>query len=218
MSYNDSYGHEPRRPARRATREPSGPAKVQGSTAAAILILVGIIGFGIGALIGNASGGGSAGTATGDQDAVVGSPDDDQGAGPDSTEPTDGSTQSPAVGITLEMDDEADADEELDYEVRTDPPQPGLVLGVERRAPGGEWQPFGDPHQVQAELDDDGEDDGYVITGIAGETEWRVVGDIDGQRVESNVVTTTITEDDDNDGDNSGRGNGNGNDNGGDDD
>lgn len=207
MSSNDSYDDEPRPSGRRAAREPAGPAKVQGSTAAAILILVAIVGFGVGALVGNA--GGDDGTTAEEQDpASVGSPNDQNDSeGEEADEESD-------IAVTLEMDDSAAAGEELQYRVFTDPPQPGLVLGVERRMPGGDWEPFGDP-QVQAEIGDDGEDEGHVITGRTGESEWRVAGEVDGERVESNVITATITEE--GGGDDNGRGNGNGNGNGDDD-
>ncbi len=204
MSYNDSYGHEPRRSGRRATHEPAGPVKVQGTTAAAVLVLVAIVGFGIGALVGNASDADPDDTAADDQESVAqGTPAEQS----DSDSDEEGDEDSSDIVVTFEMDDSASAGEELEYRVNTDPPQPGLVLGVERRLPGRDWEPFGDP-QVQAETNEDGADEGYVITGVGGEAEWRVVGEIDGQRVESNVVTATITEEDDN----RGRGNGNGND------
>lgn len=205
MSYNDSYGPEPRRPGRRATHEPAGSAKVQGTTAAAVLVLVAIVGFGIGAIMGNASDADPADTAADDQEGAAQGTPAEQSDSDDADDEGD-DEESSDIAVTFEMDDSASAGEELEYRVFTDPPQPGLVLGIERRLPGRDWEPFGDP-QVQAETNEDGEDEGYVITGVAGEAEWRVVGEIDGQRVESNVVTATITEEDDN----SGRGNGNGN-------
>ena len=199
MSHTDSYGHEPRR-SRRAPREPAGPSKVQGSTAAAILVALAIVGFGIGAVIGNAGGDDPDSTTAEDELGAATSPGTEQSADPDDPEGddrTEGST--PSITITLEMDDSAPAGEELEYRIRTDPARPGLVLGVERRQPGGDWEPFGDP-QLEAELGRDGEHEGHVRTGIAGEAEWRVGGEIDGQRVESNVVTATITEEEDDSG------------------
>lgn len=205
MSYNDygDYGDEPRRPSRRATREPAGPAKVQGSTAAAILVFVAIVGFGIGALIGNAGGGGQEPTTTNEapDGAAVGTPEDgqstspddegsDEGEGDDGDEETTGGN---GIALTSPQDGgEVPAGESgtIDVQAMLESGEEGVTLQVERSLDGGQsWEPFCDA--CTDETSGSGSYTTNFWTGQTGENLFRVAGP-DG--LVSNPIAVTVVD------------------------
>lgn len=74
-----------------------------------------------------------------------------------------------------------------------EPAREGVVLRVERRLSGGDWTGFPDSNNpVTTTTQDDGEFSTWVQTGRAGENEWRLVGEIDGEQVVSSTATVTV--------------------------
>lgn len=74
-----------------------------------------------------------------------------------------------------------------------EPAHEGVVLRVERRLSGGDWSGFPDSNNpVTTTTQDDGQFSTWVQTGRAGENEWRLVGEIDGEQVVSSTVTVTV--------------------------
>jgi putative peptidoglycan lipid II flippase len=69
----------------------------------------------------------------------------------------------------------------------------GVVLRVERRIDGGDWSGFPDSNNpVTTTTQDDGQFSTWVQTGRAGENEWRLVAEIDGEQIVSDTATVTI--------------------------
>lgn len=76
---------------------------------------------------------------------------------------------------------------------RIEPPVEGVELRVERRLSGGDWVSFPDANNpVTARTRAGGEFSTWVQTGRQGDNEWRLVGTVDGESVESNTVTVTV--------------------------
>jgi hypothetical protein len=74
-----------------------------------------------------------------------------------------------------------------------EPAREGVVMRVERRLSGGDWTGFPDSNNpVTTTTQDDGEFSTWVQTGRAGENEWRLVGEIDGEQVVSSTATVTV--------------------------
>lgn len=218
MSYSDygDYGDEPRRPSRRAAREPAGPAKVQGSTAAAILVFVAIVGFGIGAIIGNSGGDDQDPAAAQEQDgAPLGTPND-QTTSPDDTEADDGTDEGDGTDDGENSDDEVTGGEgitltsqqdggevpagesgTIDVQATLDSGEEGVTLRVERSLDGGQtWEPFCDA--CTDETSGSGSYSTNFWTGQTGENQFRVVGP-DG--LASNPISVNVV---DSEGDDSG--------------
>jgi hypothetical protein len=221
MSYNDSRDYEPRRSSRR--REPAGPTKVQGSTAAAILVFVAIVGFGIGAILANAGGGEDPDTTENDP-AAAGSPTapaDDTADEPDDAQTEDSSDDGdePAggAGITLTSlqdggDVAADESGTIGVQAALDSGEDGVTLSLERSLDNGQtWEPFCD--NCTKETSGGGTFSSDFWSGRPGENQFRVVGP-DG--LVSNAIIVNLVEGSGDDDDNSGSGNGNGNGNDGD--
>lgn len=202
MSYNDygDYGDEPRRPSRRATREPAGPAKVQGSTAAAILVFVAIVGFGIGAIIGNSGGDDQDPAAAQEQDgAPLGSPSD-QTTSPDEAE-SEGDEENgddevaggQGITATSQQDGgEVAADESGTIEVQAtlDSGEEGVTLRPQRSLDGGQtWEDFCDA--CVAETTGNGTYSTNFWSGRAGENLFRIVGP---NGLASNPITVNVRE------------------------
>ena len=220
MSYNDSRDYEPRRSSRR--REPAGPTKVQGSTAAAILVFVAIVGFGIGAILANAGGGEDPDTTENDPAAASSPsvPADDGTDEPDDTQTEDSSGDDdgdePAGGEGITLSSLQDGGEvagddsgTIEVQAALDSGEEGVTLSLERSLDSGQsWEPFCE--QCTKETSGGGTFASSFWSGRLGENQFRVVGP-DGQV--SNAISVTVVEasDDDDDDDNSGPGNGNGN-------
>jgi len=205
MSYNDSYD-EPRRSNRRAPREPAGPAKIQGSTAAAILVFVAIVGFGIGAIIAN-TGGGEEPTTTTEEDPnqpidpsdsadnTTDQPDDSQTEDPNDDNGDDNGEVTGGDGITLTSEQDGgevqkDSDGTIEVQAALDSGEDGVTLSVERSLDGGqEWEPFCDA--CTKETSGSGAFSSSFWSGRAGENQFRVVGP-DG--LASNPITVNVVD------------------------
>jgi hypothetical protein len=69
-----------------------------------------------------------------------------------------------------------------------------IELRVERRVDDGDWESFPDDSgQITARTQADGRFSTYVNTSRPGENHWRLVGTVDGERVESNTVIVTVS-------------------------
>lgn len=70
----------------------------------------------------------------------------------------------------------------------------GIEFTVERSLDGSEWSIFPDAADpVTVTTRDDGSFSTYVVTSRAGQNQFRVVGQVDGERLESAPVTVTIS-------------------------
>lgn len=149
--------------------------------AAATLIAAAVLGFGGGALTGTAAGG---------ED-----PSTDNGAdtSPSSTQsPSD--TADPAGAISLSAAKATfAANEKIDLTGALDPAAGGVELKVERSLNGSDWDSFPDAeNQVTVTTKDDGTFSTYVQTGREGENQFRVVGQVGENFLESEPVVVTV--------------------------
>lgn len=197
MSSDATY---PGRGSRRADRDAPAAKRASAGAAAAILIVTAILGFGGGALLGNASGGEDPQTPS----AASTEGTDDTGSS-DTEENTDGAeeTEAPADGsLTLESTFDGgtavagEGGDDIEFTISTNPPEGGLTVELERSLDGGStWEPFGSGGQVYT-LDSDGTKTTTIWSGRAGENHLRVVEkDGSGNIVrESNVIVVTVVE------------------------
>jgi hypothetical protein len=197
MSSDGTYSG---RGSRRADRDVPTAKRASAGAAVAILIVTAILGFGGGALFGNASGGEDpqAPAAAGSDGAVdaTESPDAEEGTGGEETEPSaDGALtlESSFDGGTAVAGEDGD---DIEFTIRSNPPQDGLTVELERSLDGGAtWEPFGTSGQVYT-LDSDGTKTTSVWSGREGDNHLRVVEkDGSGNIVrESNVIVVTVVE------------------------
>ena len=144
----------------------------------AVLVAALVLGFGGGAIAG------SLGSGT---EASAGLPS----APASSASPTP--TPENAVSLSAEQTS-VSANQQIDMTGRLEPAEAGVEFTVERSLDGGEWSAFpdaGDPVTVTTR--DDGSFSTYVVTGRAGQNQFRVVGQVGGERLESAPVTVTIS-------------------------
>lgn len=74
-----------------------------------------------------------------------------------------------------------------------EPEVAGVELRVERRLGDGDWVSFpDDASQIATQTRDGGAFSTWVQTSRQGENDWRLVGTVDGEQIESNVVTVTV--------------------------
>ena len=146
--------------------------------AAAILVAAAVVGFGGGVI---------AGSAVGSED-----PGNESSASPSaSLSPSD--TPEPAA-VTLSSAKTAFAtNEKIDLTGALEPAAGGVELKVERSLNGSDWDSFPDPEdQVTATTKDDGTFSTYVQTGREGENQFRVVGLVGEDVIESEPVVVTV--------------------------
>jgi hypothetical protein len=104
-------------------------------------------------------------------------------------EPADGD-----VSLTLSADSTSvSPGTRINLDGTLEPSVGGVELRVERSVDGGEWASFpDDSSQVTTQTKSDGRFSTWVNTSRQGENQWRLVGTVDGERVESNTVTVTV--------------------------
>ena len=186
MSSDGSY---PTRASRRAEREPQ-TSRASAGTAAAILILAAILGFGGGALAGASGNNGADPTTESTAD-----PGSDTTAGPgeepDEPEETDASA---AVTLTSPQDGgTVSGGDQINFEGRIEPAVPGVTLTVERSLDGGDnWETFGSSGPITADTRDDGSFSTHVFSQREGANHFRMVGQGPDGWLESNEVIVTI--------------------------
>ena len=148
--------------------------------AAAILVAAAVVGFGSGVIAGNA----------------VGS--EDPAAGGSSTSPSasqsPSNTPEPAAAISMSAAKAAfAANEKIDLTGVLEPAAGGVELKVERSLNGSDWDSFPDPEdQVRATTKNDGTFSTFVQTGREGENQFRVVGLVGEDFIESEPVVVTV--------------------------
>jgi hypothetical protein len=145
--------------------------------ATAVLIAALVLGFGGGAVVG---------TLAGQTDATA-SPS----VAPTNATPTETAAAS-SVRLTAEQTS-VSPNEQIDMAGQLEPPAAGVELIVERSLDGGEWGPFPDADDpVTVTTQDDGTFSTWVVTGRTGENQFRVVGQVGDELLESDPVTVTI--------------------------
>lgn len=192
MSSDGTYSS---RGQRRAGRDVPAARRASASAATAILIITAILGFGGGALFGNASDGQTPAAAS--TDGATDSPDaqEDSEGNEETESPGDGSLtlESTFNGGTAVAGEDGD---DIEFTIKTNPPESGLTVELERSLDGGTtWEPFGSSGQTYT-LDGDGTKTTTVWSGRAGDNHLRVVEkDGSGNVVrESNVIVVTVVE------------------------
>jgi hypothetical protein len=147
-------------------------------TATAVLVAALVLGFGGGAVAGSLGSANDAAATSTSAPATSASPT-----------PT-----TPATSITLSAEQTSiSPSEQFDMTGRLEPAVGGVELIVERSLDGGEWGPFPDADDpVTVTTDDDGTFSTYVVTGRTGKNQFRMVGEVDDERLESDPVTVTI--------------------------
>jgi hypothetical protein len=146
--------------------------------AAATLIAAAVVGFGGGALTGTAAGG----------------EDPSSDTSPPSSTQSPSDTPDPAGAISLSAAKATfAANEKIDLTGALDPAAGGVELKVERSLNGSDWDSFPDAgNQVTVTTKDDGTFSTYVQTGREGENQFRVVGQVGENFLESEPVVVTI--------------------------
>lgn len=145
--------------------------------AAGTLISAAIIGIGGGAIAGNAG--------------------DGPGAAPPSSPPASSPTESaaPASGITLSSTQTSVAPgDRIEFTGRLEPAAAGITFTVERKIDDGDFETFpgGDKPPITVETGEDGSFSTYVQSSREGQTQWRVVGQVGEDFLESVPVAVTI--------------------------
>lgn len=146
-------------------------------TTTAVVIAAAVFGFGGGAVAGNL--------------------DDTSADGPPAA-PTTASSPAPttpasSVSLTAEQTS-VSANDRINMAGTLDPAVGGVELIVERSLDGGKWSAFPDAtNPVTVTTGDDGSFSTYVVTGRTGQNQFRVVGQVGEQRLESQPVTVTIS-------------------------
>lgn len=184
-----SDGTYPRRASRRGARASQQSSRVSPSSAAAVLIMAGILGFIGGAIVGAAGGdpeGAAAATNTATQ-----TPGEGDASGEESPEASPGNDEGDHTVSLVADPTTVGINERIDLAGNLEPPVEGVTLRVERRLEGEDWTPFGN-EPVVTETRDDGSFSTWVQTGREGTNEFRLVGEVDGERIESQTVTVTV--------------------------
>ena len=150
--------------------------------AAAILVTAAVVGFGGGVIAGSAVGSEDPGAAEGSESSASAAA---------SQSPSD--TPEPAA-ITLSAAKTAFAtNEKIDLTGVVEPAAEGVELKVERSLNGSDWDSFPDPEdQVRATTKNDGTFSTFVQTGREGENQFRVVGLVGEDFIESEPVVVTV--------------------------
>ncbi|MET0916182.1 MAG: hypothetical protein ABWY81_08290 [Jiangellaceae bacterium] len=145
-------------------------------TASAVLVAALVLGFGGGAFAGNL---GSGSEASGSPPAATASP----------------TPSTPASSVSLSAPQTSvGANEKIDMTGQLEPAEADVEFTVERSLDGGEWSVFPDADDpVTVTTRDDGSFSTYVITGRVGQNQFRVVGQVGDERLESEPVTITIS-------------------------
>jgi len=147
-------------------------------TASAVLVAALVLGFGGGAFAGNLGSG---------SEASAGSPPAASTASPTS------STPASSVSL-LAPQTSVGANEKIDMTGQLEPAEADVEFTVERSLDGGDWSVFPDADDpVTVTTRDDGSFSTYVITGRVGQNQFRVVGQVGDERLESEPVTITIS-------------------------
>ena len=121
--------------------------------------------------------------------------DDDQTETPEpDDEPTPTDEADEETGLTLAADPTSVAgSQRISLNGQIQPAVEGIELRVERRLSGGDWESFPDANNpVTTRTRAGGDFSTWVQTGRQGENEWRLVGTVDGETIESNTVTVTV--------------------------
>jgi hypothetical protein len=146
-------------------------------TATAVIVAALALGLGGGAIAGT----------LGDENNAVASPTAPAtGASPAQTTPPS------SISLSAEQSSVSPS-ERIDLTGQLEPPVGGIELIVERSLDGGEWASFpeaDDPVTVTTE--DDGTFSTWVVTGRTGENQFRVVGKVGDEELESEPVTVAI--------------------------
>ena len=197
------------RSSRRADREAPAAKRASAGAAAAILIVTAILGFGGGALLGNANGSEDPQTPAAASTEGTG----DTAESPDTTPSEDGEQDGDEAGaleITLESPKDGgtaragtggdNPGEDIEFTIATNPAMSGLLVELQRSLDGGTtWEPFGADGQVYT-LGPDGSHTTSVWSGRVGENQLRVVHtDDDGNEIASDPVTVELVAADDDD-------------------
>lgn len=152
-------------------------SRASAGAAAAALIAAAVVGVGGGAILGNlgAEPEAAAGDGTASQAAAA-------------------ETPTPAASITLRAArTTVAANERIDLTGALEPAAGGIELKVERSLDGSQWDSFPDADdQVTVTTTDDGTFSTYVVTGRSGENQFRLVGQVGGEFLESAPVTVTV--------------------------
>jgi hypothetical protein len=83
--------------------------------------------------------------------------------------------------------------EQIDMTGQLEPAVGGVELIVERSLDGGEWSAFPDADDpVTVTTEEDGTFSTWVVTGRTGKNQFRVVGKVGDEQLESEPVTVTI--------------------------
>lgn len=100
----------------------------------------------------------------------------------------------PEPGIDLSADPSSvAANQRINLTGTVEPAVDGVELRVERRLGDGSWESFPDANnQVTTRTRSGGQFNTWVQTGRQGDNDWRLVGTVDGETVESNSVTVTV--------------------------
>jgi hypothetical protein len=104
-------------------------------------------------------------------------------------------TPTPENSVSLSAEQTSvSANQQIDMTGRLEPAEAGVEFTVERSLDGGDWSAFPDASDpVTVTTRDDGSFSTYVVTGRAGQNQFRVVGQVGGERLESEPVTVTIS-------------------------
>jgi hypothetical protein len=148
-------------------------------TATAVLVAALVLGFGGGAIAGRLGALPAGSAASPSESAASLSP----------------SPTTPASSVSLSAEQTTvSPNDQIDMTGQLEPAVEGVELVVERSLDGGEWGPFPDADDpVTVTTRDDGSFSTYVITGRTGQNQFRVVGEVDNERLESEPVTVTIS-------------------------
>jgi hypothetical protein len=145
----------------------------------ATLVAAAAVGFGGGAFAGSSFG--AAGNAP------------TTGATTPAATPSESATPASTVTLTADQSSAA-ASERIDMSGRLQPPVAGVELRVERSLNGSDWETFPDSDDpVTVTTDDNGEFRTYVQTSRSGENQFRVVGEVGDEVLESEPVVVTVS-------------------------
>jgi hypothetical protein len=149
--------------------------------AATTLLVAAVVGFGGGAIAGNAG----LGEAAAGTDQNTNTPPS-AAASPSDTASEDAVTLSAAKTAFT-------ANERIDLTGALEPPAPGIEFKVERSLNGSDWDSFPDADDpVTVTTKDDGTFSTFVQTGRSGENQFRVVGQVGDEFLESDPVVVTV--------------------------
>ena len=197
MSSDGTYSG---RGSRRADRDVPTAKRASAGAAVAILIVTAILGFGGGALFGNASGGedpqtpaaaGSEGTGDTAESADTTPSEDADGDEAGEFEIT---LESPKNGGSARAGTGGDnPGEDIEFTIATNPAMSGLLVELQRSLDGGAtWEPFGTDGQVYT-LGPDGTHTTSVWSGRVGENQLRVVHmDDSGNEIASDPIIVEL--------------------------